>query len=191
MAQGDSGNCEHCGKQFSRGEMSHAGFATRRFCGWGCYSLQRTNAPKSPKARNRSLYLIWGQMHSRCYNPKHVGFHNYGGRGITVCAEWHDFETFLEDMSPRPVGKTLDRIDNDGGYSPANCRWATAAEQSRNTRRARNIEVDGRRVGLTQYCEESGLPYRRTLARLRLGWPVERAISEPVHRRVKRERDNG
>lgn len=81
------------------------------------------------------LYNIWRQMKQRCYNPRADWFHRYGGRGITVCDEWRgDFQAFANyitsTLGPRPVGTTLDRIDNDGNYEPGNVRWATAKEQS-------------------------------------------------------------
>lgn len=71
-------------------------------------------------------------MIQRCTNPKRDRYPVYGGRGITVCVRWRTFENFLEDMGERPVGRTLDRINNDGNYEPGNCRWATAEEQALN-----------------------------------------------------------
>jgi hypothetical protein len=76
-------------------------------------------------------------MHDRCERPTNQDFHNYGARGIFVCAEWsgpYGFEAFLEDLGERPEGMSLDRVDNDGPYCKANCRWATASEQNRNQR---------------------------------------------------------
>lgn len=74
-------------------------------------------------------------MKARCTNPNNIGWHLYGGRGVTMCERWEKFENFFEDMGDRPQGKTLDRYpDKDGNYEPGNCRWATVKEQGRNTR---------------------------------------------------------
>lgn len=87
-------------------------------------------------------YQTWLNIRDRCTNEKHKHFEYYGGRGITVCDRWlHSFENFLADMGERPERMTIDRIDNDGHYEPANCRWATASEQVRNQRRHKRVQI--------------------------------------------------
>jgi hypothetical protein len=88
------------------------------------------------------LYDTWAEMHRRCKDPRRPKYQRYGGRGITVDPRWDDFEAFVRDMGPKPTTHhTLDRVDNDGPYSPENCRWATYEEQYRNRRAAAPTDV--------------------------------------------------
>jgi len=82
-----------------------------------------------------SVYRIWQNIKTRCFNKNCHDYLNYGGRGITVCDRWLEFKNFYEDMGDRPEGLSLDRIDNDGNYEPGNCRWTTFREQRMNQRR--------------------------------------------------------
>jgi hypothetical protein len=119
-------------------------------------------------------------MMDRCLSPGSNTYRNYGGRGISVCPQWRDFRGFLADMGERPSrGHSLDRIDNEKGYEPGNCRWATAKQQGRNKRNSRLIEAFGRVQTLSAWAEEIGQLPSFISRRLELGWDVERALSAP------------
>jgi hypothetical protein len=121
-------------------------------------------------------------MISRCRRPSDPSYINYGAKGITVCDRWrHSFTAFLADMGERPAGMSLDRRDNSGDYEPGNCRWATRAEQSRNT--SRNIWITfGETMCLEDWARRLGLHPETLRNRIRRGWPIVRALTEPVHR---------
>lgn len=96
---------------------------------------------KTKNAGPSAEYRTWTAMLYRCRTTTAGGYSNYGGRGIAVCERWQSFENFLADMGARPPGTTIDRINVDGGYEPGNCRWATSAQQQRNTRATKLNEV--------------------------------------------------
>lgn len=127
-------------------------------------------------------YNAWIKLKSRCENTSDRFFCDYGARGITVCDRWrHDFPAFLADMGPRPSPRhSIDRIDNARGYEPGNCRWATASEQARNTRRVHPVTAFGVTRILIEWQEATGIPAHVIRKRLRRGWDAERSVSEPV-----------
>jgi hypothetical protein len=103
-------------------------------------------------------HYVWRSMRSRCLRPKAKDYANYGGRGITVCDRWvHSFENFLADMGEKPEGLTLDRRDNNGPYSPENCRWATSAEQQNNKRTNRKYVSGEHTSTLTEWAKQLGI----------------------------------
>ena len=127
-----------------------------------------------------STHRIWWAMLERCNNPKDPAYPKYGGRGITVCVRWLRFEQFLQDMGERPEGLSLDRRDNDGGYSPGNCRWATRIEQNRNRGMDfHKVEVDGQMLFLTDAAEMFGLGYQQLYYQV---VTRQRTVSEAVRR---------
>ena len=108
----------------------------------------------------------------------------YGGRGIKVDPEWAvSFEAFLSSVGPRPSGRTLDRIDNDGDYEPRNVRWATAQQQQRNRRTNMRVEYNGETMALVELSERIGMPYPTLRHRIKKGWDIGRAVTQPVKHR--------
>lgn len=102
----------------------------------GCSVLERvSNLNRTHGLSKSPTYKSWASMWVRCTNPRNKDWHNYGGRGITVCKRWRKFENFLADQGLKPEGLTLERVNNEKGYTPKNCKWATRAEQARNQRR--------------------------------------------------------
>lgn len=127
------------------------------------------------------VYHVWKAMRQRCENPKAQRYADYGGRGIRVCDEWKSFERFFSDMGNRPKGYSLDRIDNDGGYNKANCRWATTKQQNNNNRRNRIVELNGEKRTIAEWADRVGLDWTTIRNRLDIhGWSVEQALSAPV-----------
>lgn len=124
-------------------------------------------------------YIAWRNLRNRCTNPNYRAYARYGGRGIGVCQRWESFHAFLEDMGARPSPKhSIDRKDNDQGYSKANCRWATVFEQRRNTSANTNVTAFGECKTLAEWALDDRCRCKRaTLAwRLRQGMDPEMAM---------------
>lgn len=123
-------------------------------------------------------YITWQNMKNRCFKLSHKDYARYGARGIKVCRRWMRFENFYKDMGIRPKDKTLDRINNDGNYSPSNCRWSSINKQARNRSNNRRITWNGKTLCLREWSDLTGIPASAILARLdSYGWTVERALT--------------
>lgn len=138
------------------------------------------------------LYRCYKLMKNRCYNTHNKRFYLYGGRGITVCDEWlgEQGSTNFINWALNNGYKddlTLDRIDNNKGYSPENCRWATRKEQSNNLRCNKHYEFKNKLYTLTQLCELLNLDKGLIYSRLRCGWNLEKAINTPKHKNGERD----
>lgn len=127
-------------------------------------------------------YRAWQTMRLRCTNPKNAAWPAYGGRGITVCERWLDDPTnFYRDMGPKPSpAHELDRIDNDAGYSPENCRWVLRKINDRNRRSNHHLTHDGETLTIAEWCERTGLSHSLIRHRLGEGWPVSIALTTPA-----------
>lgn len=144
----------------------------------GCYHRERQReAPTSHGMTKSPTHITWTAMRQRCNNPNNPSWPNYGGRGIRVCPRWESFENFYADMGPRPEGTTIERIDNDGHYEPANCRWASRLEQGANKQDTIRIQLDGRSQSLSEWCKELGINYWTAHARIKRGATPLEAIS--------------
>jgi hypothetical protein len=163
----------------------------------GCYRVDRgVTHGKSTRTHgawsgNRPTpeWTAWSQMRYRCERPTHAQWLDYGGRGIAVCQRWRDsFEAFLSDMGPRPTPRhSIDRIDNDRGYAPGNCRWATASEQNKNRRERQpvivSVTIDGETLSLDLALARYGVHRRTFYARVRAGSTIAEALTRGPSRK--------
>ena len=132
-------------------------------------------------------YGIWSAMKNRCDNPSHIGYKNYGGRGIGYCYKWRNFEGFWEDMKDTYLQNlSIDRIDNDGDYCKSNCRWTTQREQSRNSRRNRKITVNGKTKILTDWLLEYNISRDTFYSRVKRGTSDLMALTTPADRKKRK-----
>ena len=162
-------------------ECEALGFLLRRGEKQSCGCLQKEAIAKvnyrHGKTRTK-IYGIWRAMMQRCYDNNSHAYARYGGRGIAVCDKWKSFDGFYADMGDKPDGMSLERIDNNGGYTPENVVWASQKTQSNNRRSNVILEYMGRKQTMQQWADESGLKIQTIWARLNRGWSVDRAISE-------------
>lgn len=147
----------------------------------GCYRKEWATARMSTHRRSQTqVHRTWRNMRERCQNPRSKNYPSYGGRGITVCERWQAFENFYADMGDPPSPQhSIDRIDNDRGYEPGNCRWTTMDVQGKNRRRVIRIDFDGRCLTLKEWGVELGLSWVAIRERHRNG-EVPPALFRPV-----------
>lgn len=200
---GLSSQCISCKRSASRAYRAlHREKARERSAIWrlqnreryleGLKSQYRKNREKYSvykKQERQRLYSVWHSMVNRCHDEKNPSFCNYGQRGIFVCDAWRtSFESFLVDMGKRQPGDTLERIDNDGPYSPENCCWASRAIQSLNTRRNHFITFQGKTQTIAEWASETGIKASLLRSRVSDGWPVEKLFSLIDGRKTRWER---
>ena len=140
----------------------------------GCLRSNQGGGHETPE------YDSWRNMKARCYSPRYHGYHLYGGRGITICERWRtSFVNFLADMGPKPFPEaTIDRYpDQNGPYSPENCRWATRLEQGQNTRKVRLLTYNGETMCLRAWARRLGITHRTLTLRINRGLPPEKVFS--------------
>lgn len=148
----------------------------------GCRGMRLFTSARRKHGMTDSVeYQTWGNMKDRCGNPSNKSYQDYGARGITVCDKWiNDFAAFFADMGPRPSPQhTIERVNNDKGYSPDNCVWATKQVQKNNTRRNRRLTFNGETLTITEWSRRLGGHHRTVAWRLKRGWSLERALTEP------------
>lgn len=153
-------------------------------------SLSTTETPIKRKARaNREqhrmrgtpLYGVWMAILRRCTNQNCKEYHRYGGRGITVCERWaNSFMAFYADMGEQPPGMQIDRIDNDRGYEPGNCRWVTSQQNNRNRRDSVYVEFRGERLHIRELAERCGIGVNTLAWRIKTGMSVEDAATKDL-----------
>ncbi len=159
----------------------------RKTTSCGCYSREVASKRFYKHGQNRDQtreFQTWSRMISRCHNPKGKDHPDYGGRGITVCENWrggNGFINFFNDMGLRPSNKhSLDRIDNNKGYSKENCRWATTIEQATNKRNNVYYLINGKKLTVGAIERELNFNTGTIKGRLWRGWSIEDAISKPL-----------
>lgn len=159
-----------CGRQKSI-RRSHVTAGRTTNCGCGSPSLRHGMA-------HTRVWQTWKSMKQRCNNPNTVAFHRYGGRGISYCSEWESFEPFLQWATSAGYADNLelDRIDNDGNYTPENCQFISHRENSQKTGSVRMIQVGGLMVPVAEAARRHGIEVSTLKTRLRRGWSMEDAF---------------
>lgn len=148
---------------------------TTKSCGCHKNDYNRTHGGKGTR-----LYECWRHMRYRCENPSNQAYEYYGGRGVSVCEEWHDFASFRQWALANGYDDslTIDRIDVDGNYEPSNCRWAGSKTQMNNRRNTRHYEMDGKSLTLSEWSRLTGIPSTTIYKRMKMGDSFEEAVKK-------------
>lgn len=172
-------NCD-CGNiaKVTTGNLKHGNV---RSCGCLARELSSQRATTHGDTHTR-LYRIWGGMRRRCYEEQNKDYPRYGGRGISVCDEWADYQSFKDWSINNGYNDylTIDRIDVNGPYCPDNCRWIDTKAQNNNRRSNRMIDYNGESMTLSQWSERTGIPPKTLRYRLEAGWEIADALAIPV-----------
>ncbi len=148
----------------------------------GCFRNEgnNTNHGHTKNGKLSKTYMSWAGMIQRCTNPNSEDYHNYGGRGITVCEQWMKFENFLNHMGECPQKHSIDRINNEKGYYKENCRWATPKQQARNKQNNHLETYNGKTQCLAAWAEETGIAQHILWKRFSRGWPPSKALKSLI-----------
>lgn len=166
--------CETCGKTV---RIKAYELTTARFCSRKCQGAPSTKHGHARNGQRAPEYDIWCAMLSRCQNPNNPFYPDYGGRGIVVCAAWHDYERFIADVGRRPSPDlSIDRLDPDGNYEPGNVAWRTGTAQQRNLRSNARLTVNGVQRLRIEWAELTGIKHSTIRSRLAAGWTPEQAV---------------
>lgn len=150
-------------------------------CGCLLQEVRKVSSVTHGMSKTR-VYAIWNMMQQRINLPSSFGYPWYGGRGLDMDPRWLKFEAFISDMGMPPEGFTIERIDNDRGYWPDNCVWASRTQQARNTSRTVRFSAFGENLTIGEWAEKTGIKASTISSRMyTYGWSVEEAVSTPVY----------
>lgn len=156
-----------------------------------CGCLEEESRIKHNKSKTK-LYDVWTNMRQRCLNPNNPRYKNYGGRGITICEEWNDFQNFYdwaiahgydENLNKEKKLCTLDREDVDGNYEPSNCRWITNKQQQNNKKDTILYEYNNKFYTISEWADILNLPLNVLKSRITRGWNIKRVLEQPINKR--------
>jgi len=163
-----------CGQEYKRRYDS----VTEQALCCSCASVKRATTHNKTGSK---IYAIWNSMIQRCNNSKQAPYKDYGGRGIKICKRWHTFKNFYDDMGNPPKGTSLDRINNNKGYYPENCRWATLTEQNNNKRNTVFVKYKGKITPISILARQYNINTNVLNSRIfRYKWSIEEALTTPV-----------